>query len=653
LVQKTPLVKVKVKVGGTSHLENIQFSEHGSDIQAEDEECDLSDYTGTNDDNHETALSEKEKVEIIDLSTPVASFPFNIYHANEKLIQAFFCSEGRRTACARCKLGFKSVLWCRATSGHDNPDFIFLDYLEGIGGVSGLVNILSSDATAILPPQIIQPVNTAMQVLNQDESLANQNTSLAQISDTLKPEVDHIEVLQKAEAAFELAKKINEYSHSLLNKELELSEEFIRDTFSIDPTDGHYEVCIKCGRGGDILCCETCPTVCHYQCVGLQTIPEADWTCWKCLSKGPGYVNATSVNNDSIPSLSEMINDLRSMRSKNRDRGDKTKPSENGDATSDSGESSSESESDESDFEPEVGSELMKVTERGNISAEIVTLPTRRSKLYRVLFADGTLEYIPENDVRQFRSNYLEDMRQKLKASKGRKTSSSKRGRPPTHTEQISIDALPPEPWPRPGFVTTNMRFYACLVNDTYAKVARKVGLRYWYQIASVVDNHVRYGKDYHAVLLEGALVRLPPEVDETLVKALVDPNLPADTVKVRTGRKLITTKDRVIEDKPADSSNRAAVPFPPVRVPKVGFIDIKKNYYCCEENDTCVKIARKLGCSSWRDIASLAENVDRYGSALQDEKTRFRKGTLLRIPFECDRKKVLSLIDRSSGKST
>jgi hypothetical protein len=73
---------------------------------------------------------------------------------------------------------------------------------------------------------------------------------------------------------------------------------------------------------------------------------------------------------------------------------------------------------------------------------------------------------------------------------------------------------------------------------------------------------------------------------------------------------------------------------------------------YCCEDNETCVRIARKIGCDSWQTIASISENIDRYGgSALDDEKTRFRKGTLIRIPFDYDREKVASLVDRSSHK--
>lgn len=47
--------------------------------------------------------------------------------------------------------------------------------------------------------------------------------------------------------------------------------------------DSHDDYCVYCGIGGDLLCCETCPVTCHYNCAGLESAPEAEWYCPGCI----------------------------------------------------------------------------------------------------------------------------------------------------------------------------------------------------------------------------------------------------------------------------------------------------------------------------------------------------------------------------------
>ncbi|KAI2495259.1 TPL-binding domain in jasmonate signaling [Fragilaria crotonensis] len=61
-----------------------------------------------------------------------------------------------------------------------------------------------------------------------------------------------------------------------------LSDEFIRNSFPIDPADGHYNYCSICGLSGDVICCEKCPVVMHAPCAGSDRVPEGDWFCSKC-----------------------------------------------------------------------------------------------------------------------------------------------------------------------------------------------------------------------------------------------------------------------------------------------------------------------------------------------------------------------------------
>jgi len=748
---KIPDVKVKIKIVDTHFLDVDQsFDENKDTYLHHDEGAQCDTETANTDPIYDKG---RKETGFIDLNTPVATFSFNDYHQNEKLGQALFCSNGARSVCARCKLGFKSLIWCRATSGHLNPDFVFSDYLHTLGGVDGLVSLLSTgkvpDRNMNIPvPSSNKDVDPVVEANIPVQTSSNQTIVQGQLPESQKLEVDRIAILKKAESAFELANKLLEHTTFLLNGEVELSEEFIRDTFPIDPADGHYEVCIKCGKGGDVLCCESCPTVSHYNCVGLATVPEGDWACWKCVRKvNNASLDGTVLSNESLSDLSEMIDSLRSIRwTEKGEISGRKEQSKDADSSNDPDEPSSDSEPEETDFEPQVGTELLKIVEGNKISGEVVALPKRRSNLYRALFADGVLEYISEDDVRRFRFNYLEDKSQKIKAKKASKkkhySKTDDNNRTCQSKDVTSIDPLPTKPWPRPGFVDPNMLYYACLVNDTYAKIAYKIGAKYWYHVAVVDDNQVRYGKDYHAVLREGDLVRLPRNCNESMTKALVDPNIPISTTDKKTKLKekkgvpftrksvdrsvpsaVLTsaenptkmTKTSAIEStgktnapsfsrsqdistldatstksvdrdaaiatkagkvngkintpstlriqiqsnpanlavagKTASTLNLPAVKFPPVPTPKPGSIDLRKNYYCCEENDTFVKIARKIGCDQWRSFASISENRDRYGSAVDDEKTRFRKGTLIRIPFRHDGDKVGSLIDRSSNK--
>ena len=53
-----------------------------------------------------------------------------------------------------------------------------------------------------------------------------------------------------------------------------------------DDLDQNNDLCAKCGMGGDLLCCDTCPRSFHIRCAGLGKggIPEGDWSCEYCTS---------------------------------------------------------------------------------------------------------------------------------------------------------------------------------------------------------------------------------------------------------------------------------------------------------------------------------------------------------------------------------
>ena len=46
----------------------------------------------------------------------------------------------------------------------------------------------------------------------------------------------------------------------------------------------HYNVdyCIVCSKGGDLICCERCPSSLHTHCVGLDHLPDGSYLCSEC-----------------------------------------------------------------------------------------------------------------------------------------------------------------------------------------------------------------------------------------------------------------------------------------------------------------------------------------------------------------------------------
>ena len=48
--------------------------------------------------------------------------------------------------------------------------------------------------------------------------------------------------------------------------------------------DDHMEFCRVCKDGGDIICCDSCPSAYHPHCLNppIPGIPEGEWHCPRC-----------------------------------------------------------------------------------------------------------------------------------------------------------------------------------------------------------------------------------------------------------------------------------------------------------------------------------------------------------------------------------
>jgi hypothetical protein len=49
----------------------------------------------------------------------------------------------------------------------------------------------------------------------------------------------------------------------------------------------NYDVCGKCGFGGELICCDSCPKAFHLSCLPprMRDIPEGQWACPHCVSR--------------------------------------------------------------------------------------------------------------------------------------------------------------------------------------------------------------------------------------------------------------------------------------------------------------------------------------------------------------------------------
>jgi len=529
---------------------------------------------------------------------------------------------------------------------HSNLDFVWDDYYRSVGGVDGLLSHLdpnyeprkciettqlSLDSNMNKGTEQNGNISTTGNVNKDQSSDAPDSGDAPNVSprdldkspkeqevliDTTQKDDEtndpsSTELLSKASTAVNIAHALLAYAQNEVEAPVRLSEEFMNEHFSVDPDDGHFEICSTCGMGGDVICCESCPMVCHPKCAEMDIIPDGDWHCDTCVEKrkegikqpnsqtvgnattidGVGKMNLTHYD-ESTAALTSLLEELKSHRQKTPNF--------------------------------EVGTKIAKVFHGTEYLGEVISVPSKDSEFYRIKYEDNDVEDLTIDELQVL----VSALAKKRKADKDEAKAALARQDSEQSEDQRS------QPYqhechkkPRRG------RPIKIESEEQSTTTKRKRGRPRKHEHN---DTHV----DNHLVSEPKRRRGRPPKRQHDMVVA-DDPILP----KRRRGR---PSKKKLEEDKSNyeySSQSSVVADISLKDIPSPGHVDPKFMYYCTTENDTCVTIARALGCD-WQDVAYVPENLERFPS-LKNKSTRFRKGTLVRVA-ECNYavKKAIKLVE-------
>lgn len=286
------------------------------------------------------------------------SFEREDYEGNDDLVKFIFGRPGRMDPCARCLAYRRSLLVCRVLRAHSNTDYDWVQNFGGVGGVDGLLSKLRLGSAAEEGKnQTAEETGEEMEVDEEngieegieneaddpdedDEEVLQESGEPQNIDkepseedpeedgELFSPEVDPIEMIEKAQAALVSSQEILEKAKVFAQAPLRLSKSFIEEAIPIDSSDNHFIYCIICGLSGDLLCCDGCANVVHPKCVGLESAPEGDWYCEECETKESkegeevqAYQRLEFDDDDArLEEVTNILEDIRSYHPEDRHR---------------------------------------------------------------------------------------------------------------------------------------------------------------------------------------------------------------------------------------------------------------------------------------------------------------------------------------------
>lgn len=597
-------------------------------------------------------------------------FDYDDYKNNPALTSALFCLPNRKDVCARCTLKKQDIISCRIREGHSNRDFVWADYLKEIGGVDGLILRLHPKWR---PPPIMtsSSLSTPRDDVDHEAEIENDQASQSQIAVeatlTIKTKCPPpAELRSKAKEALKIANQLLQHAKKDAEKPVMLGADFLNSHYDVDPEDGHFEICIMCGLGGDVICCETCPMVSHPKCVNMESIPDEDWHCYLCKEKqstnDERETNVTNdyklkTNDDTIAAegmVTSLVEELKSYRQRG----------------------------------PTValGSKIAKLINGVYYEGEVTVLPLSEDddNIYKVQFDDDDEEEeVTPEELQNYLSHYiamqqeeaakskaedeeheedvvikkrgrprkilqeensLHSISSERKRTRGRpKKSGNGRGRPRKYVEVKDYSSEEEEP-PRKRPRQKNSK-----QNSSIENTPRIRGRSSRTSNRALLDSS---GTEEEAYTQTGRRLRSPdrfiPISTESLKsrRRATSADTKSSESKGKTSKKFDQGRSKKnIKKNTRDNLNDLEPDCPPENMPPPGRVDPNLTYYCTVENDTSATIARKLGCDSWLDIAYVPENMNRF-PALQNKGIKFRKGTLIRFA-ECkfDKNKAKKLL--------